>query len=579
MIRWTYVTPRLAVVGALLLLLGHGVDPLLRWSFITGGESTLGAKVEVEAISTSLGHTQISAKNVAIANPHAPQTNAVSADYLWLDVEGTPLTRNRIIVKDAVISGLKINAARESSGRLDPSETGDDSQFGAAGRQWLEDAAKALGEGLVDDLESVRLARELRARWPEEYKHLERRIDDWLEQVQALEQLPDELRRTRGDFVRQSEQVRRAALTLRALKDELAALRTEFRRLHQQARIDRTDLADAAARDVEKIKQRLELARLEPQTLTDYFLGPELGPQTRETIAWVQWLRRQIPASDLPEPQRGRGTDILFPEYDPQPWLLVRSMRADGEIFHRGEPIPFAATASDWTAEPTVHGRPATLRVKTTVPAEAWMELTVDRTGIRAEDRFTFACPGLPVPARKLGGEEYLALHLPAGTVDVRAALSMVDERISGKVELRRTDAPLRVVLGPKLDDSNLAQRVGQRLRSIDELSVVVTVGGTLGSPKTEIKSPLGDQVRLALRGALEDEVEVRRERLAAEARDEIDQEIQALQEELAARKAAVMRKLNLADEQQRVVEQLVADSFGMPRGRLGRTLLKALER
>ena len=580
MIRWKYVMPRLTVVAALMMLLVFAVDPVLRWLMISTGEATIGAKVEVEAVSTSLAHTEMAVQNLAIANPYSPNTNAVSAEYIWVDLEGAPLTRNRIIVREAVISGLKINATRDSSGLLEPGEEVDgDSQFGEAGKQWLEDAAKALGQGLEDDLESVRLAKELRERWPQEYAFLEKRIDLWLAQVKALEDLPDQVKELKGDVLAQTETVRRAALTLRSLKEELAALRAEFQRLHQQARLDRTDLAEAARNDVENIKERLELARLEPATLTDYFLGPQLGPQTRETVKWVQWARKQVPSSDLPQPERQRGTDILFAENRAEPWLLLRSMRADGEIYWRNEPIPFAAMANDWTVQPTVHGKPATLRLKTTVPAESWIELTVDRTGLHPQDRLTFTCPKMPMPAQTLGDAEYMALELPAGTVNVQAALVTSGDQIAGTIQVYRRDVPLELALGDKLRDSQLSYRLQDRLREINDLNVRVHLNGHIASPQTEFESPLGDQIRVALRGALEDEFVAQRERLQLKARKEIDEEIQALQDELALGKAKVMQKLNLADEQQQALEQLVASSFNMPRGQLGRKLLQALQR
>ncbi len=397
MIRWSYVAPRLLLVAALMIFLGLGLDPLIRWSLIAGGQAATGARVDVGQVSTSIGRSQIALADLQVANPYSPDANLIQADYAWLDLETGPLTRRRFIIHEGVVHGLRINAARHDSGLLDAEKPDTaDSQYGEAAKDWLKDAAGALGKNLEDDLETVKVAREMKDRWPQEYKQLEARIDAWLEEVKALERLPDELR---GDVLAQAEQVRRAGLTLKALKEELIALRAEFQRLHQHARVDRTALNEASKRDVEKIKERLQLARLDPETLTDYLLGPEWGLQTREAISWVQWVRRQIPSSDMPQPQRTRGVDIALASYHPEPWLLVRSLRADGEICWRGKPVPFAAMANDWTVEPHVHGRPATIRLKTTVPVESWIELTVDRTGERPADRLTFVCPRFPIGA------------------------------------------------------------------------------------------------------------------------------------------------------------------------------------
>ena len=574
MIRWSYLAPRLLVVGGLMIFLGQGLDPLVRWSLVAGGQSVIGARVEVGEISSSLGHAQLAARQIAIANPKSPHTNAISAEYVWADLDGASLTRNRLIIDQAVVHGLKINAPRHVSGALE-TETEDDSDIGALGTKWLEDAAKSLGQDFADDLETVQKTRELRQRWPEEYRDLERRIDLWLAEVKRLEDVPNQLR---GNVLEQAEQLRRAALTVRALREELAALRAEFQRLHQQARIDRTDLAEAAARDVEKTKQKLELAKLEPATLTDYFLGPELGPSTRETLQWIQWVRQQIPSSDLPPPERGRGRDIYFKDQNPQPWLLVRSLAADGEIHYRGKSTPFFAQANDWTVQPAVHGKPSTLKIKTMLPAESWMQLTVDRSSAnRRIDRVTFVCPALPVEARTMGDDEYMAFSLPAGTIDVRANLTMIDDQIDGTIQLTRSDTSPALRVGSKLHSSSLASRLAEKSQELSDLHVWVTISGTLRRPKTSIASPLGEQIRDVLQDSLREELAQRQEELATKVRTEIDQEIQLLRDEVAAEKASVMRKLNLAGEQEQMIEELIARALGEPKGQLGRKLFQSL--
>lgn len=576
MIRWSYVAPRLLLVAALMLFLGLGLDPIIRWSLIVGGQAMTGAKVNVGQVSTSIGRTQIALADLQVANPYAPDADLVQADYAWLDIESGPLTRRRFIIREGVVHGLKINAARHDSGLLGAAAaSADESQFREAAKDWLKDAAGALGKDLEDDLETVKVAREMKDRWPQEYKQLEARIDTWLEEVKALEQLPDELR---GDILAQAEQVRRAGLTLKALKEELIALRAEFQRLHQHARIDRSSLSEASKRDVEKIKERLQLARLDPETWTDYLLGPELGPQTREAISWVQWARRQIPSSDMPQPKRTRGVDIALASYHPEPWLLVRSLRADGEIHWRGKPVPFAAMANDWTAEPHVHGHPATIRLKTTVPVESWIELTVDRTGVRPADRLIFVCPRFPVGEQSWGDDDSLCLHVPGGDVQVRAAFLVVDEQLHGTILLERSDVAMRLALDEDLGGDAMAGRIQTQLDGVQQVDAVVTISGTLLRPKTSITSPLGGQLRDAMRAAVSEEIAVRREQLEAKVQSAVNAELDELQTELATRKAEVMKKLALADEQQEWAEKFVARHLGIPKGQFGRKLIQAIK-
>lgn len=578
MIRWGYVAPRLFVLALFIGFLAFALDPLARWSLVRTGQAVTGAKVEAGRVSTSPLRSQVSLEDLQIANPSAPERNLLEADYAWLDVETLPLSRRRLIVRQGVVCGLRFNAPRNESGQLDdPVSAGiSPEEFRNAGRQWMEEAARALGQNLADDLESVRLARELAERWPGEYRDLETRTDRWLEQVRQLQQLPELLQ---GDLLADADRIRKAALTMKLLRDELGQLRGEFQRLHQQARIDRTDLAAAAQRDVQRIEQRLRLAKLEPEVLTEYLLGPELGPQVQRTLVWMQNLRGRIPGGDLPPPQRRRGIDIPLGSPHREPWLLLRSLRADGEIVWDDSRLPFVAMASGWTTEPAIYGRPAVIRMKTTEPVESWIEVSLDRTQNTPIDRVTVLCPNLRMPGQTLGEADRLALELPPGPIFLQASVTLRGEALWGEVRLRRSNVALNLTLSDELEQTSLAARVQDHLDSIHHIDVRVAISGTLARPQAELHSPLGKQLQTVVVAALQDELEHRRERLEGEVRLAVDAEIERFRERIAMRKQAIMKKLALADRQQKQLEQLVAASTGLSKQRLGRELLRALHR
>ena len=77
----------------------------------------------------------------------------------------------------------------------------------------------------------------------------------------------------------------------------------------------------------------------------------------------------------------------------------------------------------------------------------------------------------------------------------------------------------------------------------------------------------------------MRDEIALRQSELEADVQAALHAEIESLQQELATQKSAIMKKLNLADKQQQLVERLVARSVGLPKQALGRKLLDALQR
>src|SRR5262245_33383082 len=85
--RWKYVLPRAMVLAALFAAFRFGLDPLLKYALVAGGEAALGAKVEVADLSTSLLDGQIVVDGLAAANPQKPMRNLVDADHMHLNVD------------------------------------------------------------------------------------------------------------------------------------------------------------------------------------------------------------------------------------------------------------------------------------------------------------------------------------------------------------------------------------------------------------------------------------------------------------------------------------------------------------
>ena len=51
--RWSYIIPRLIIVGLLWGFLVYGVDPLLRYSTVQSLQTVTGAKVDVAELQTT----------------------------------------------------------------------------------------------------------------------------------------------------------------------------------------------------------------------------------------------------------------------------------------------------------------------------------------------------------------------------------------------------------------------------------------------------------------------------------------------------------------------------------------------
>jgi uncharacterized protein (TIGR03545 family) len=297
----------------------------------------------------------------------------------------------------------------------------------------------------------------------------------------------------------------------------------------------------------------------------------------------MRWVQANTPSRDLPEPGRGRGVDVLLAD-EPQPWLLARSLHVDGQIMCDGRPLPFIAQARDITTQPRKHGKPAVVRLKLSQPVETWIELTIDRTGPQGVDRIVFTCLRVPQTELSLGDVEHLAVTTAAGAISIAGQMERAGDKLAGSISVLRSDPGLRLHIGEKLAGNQLpidtmAASIQRQLDGIRQLDATVAFSGTLNKPRVQLHSPIGSQLRDAVQVALVTELQSRSSMLAAQARSALEQEIAGIESKLAMHKQAVMKKLSLADEQQQQLERLIAQSVGLPKERLARELLRALER
>jgi uncharacterized protein (TIGR03545 family) len=456
MIRWSFVLPRVIVVALIVPAVWLGTDPCLRWVFSAAGGRAVGAKVDIGAVAASLGQTQISLSDVQVADPSSPMKNLFEAARVDLAMERDPLLRKRWVVQEGRISGLKFGTPRTTSGALDKLPRGFNGMFDRvpriAGRlqvgaeQWIDTLAGLLQRRLqqqLDELESVRLAKELSQRWPADFRRMEDRVQRIRRRVEELKQLQRESR-GQTDLLVNVENGLRAADDIELLRRDVTKLRKEFDGLARQAVADRDAVEQAARRDVEQIRRTLAIDRTEGQGLTEFLLGPELSEQISTLANWIRWVHRYAPRQDAsPEPSRRRGIDVVFAGLKPQPDFLLRMMTLDGEGEIDRKPFRFAGTAEGITSQPAVYGRPAVVKLQVEGAAAMTIEAVLDRTKAAPRDTLLVRCPAIAQPKRMLGRADRLSVAVSPGMARLDLELELEGERLAGRLAVHQS--PVRL--------------------------------------------------------------------------------------------------------------------------------------
>ena len=578
MIRWSYVIPRLVLLVGICLVIGFGLNPAVHWTLVFWGQSVTSAKVEIGDVDASLLGTHVCLRDLRIADPRRPMKNLVQAEEVSLDLEANALLRRKFIVQEGRISGLRIDAERTTSGKLDSAGYWNWDLSGGnlpeLSLQWLDQLGGVL-QGRIEEeigrLESVELVNELIQRWPADYEQLEARIDLLKTRIDRARELFDG---GSGDPLQKIDSYRNGVVELDAIGEELVALGSQIDGLPRRALQDRDAVVAAGQRDALYIRQRVESFSVDAESLSQYLLGRELQDRVTTLADWVGWARRNLAATDDSiEPARDRGLDIVFDGARRYPDFLARRLVIDGEAEIGRRNFQFLGMVSGLTHQPKIHGEPAIVQVELTGPATVRMEVVVDRTGDTPHDRFVINCPSLKTPERQVGREEQFAVTISPGNMHVWMSVDLKGDELSGRFFLKQDSVQLRPQLAAQSAAGHLVADLEAVLGKVQSLEIAADLHGTLGDPGWRFQSNLGPQLAEGLNWAVRRQLENRRDQLAQLAASKIDDELARLEELVQAGQAAAVAKLELGGNDLKQLSQAVTQRFPVGKDILGKRI------
>ncbi len=562
MIRWNYAAPRLLLVLAVLLLVYLGMNPLLKWTIEAFGEQALSMRVDVGSLKASLTDTEIRIDDFAVANPKTPNTNLFDAESITLSLDTNALLRRKFVVREGHVQGLRLQGQRDAAAL-----PVDHWQWNVRGDRlkeeaelWLETLSASLGEQLeaeVAGLESVKLAKGLLESWPEQYQQLEARVHAVKARVENLRTLF----RTRPENITAGLQHYQKTLAeLEKLKQDMESLTRQIDGLPGRVESDRGAILAATRQDIQRIEARFESIRLDQETITGYFLGPEMGRRVVAITEWVRWVRSHLPDEDLDfEVERLQGTNILFAGRRAQPDFLIQSLRLDGETTVDGKQYSFAAAASGLTNAPKLYGRPAELRAQLVGDVTLEVHAVLDRTGAQPVDQIVINCPDLTLPEASLGRPDAVALVLRPGNTHMWIGISLSGDRIAGTMLLRQSGLELIPAVADRLGGQRLADNLARATESLKEIEIQVDLAGPLGRPEWVMRSNLGEKLAEGLNRAATAELQYRRNQAVHLVQEQVDKELNKFRNRLAADEEVLMARLKLNESEVQQLGKLIA--------------------
>lgn len=580
--RWKAILP----ISIGVALLGVGVilflDPIVKKVMIQTGQAIFGAKVEIESVDVSLRKASLRVWNLQVADPSAPMRNLFEFETATFDVAFLPLLEKKVIIEESSIQGLKFGRAREASGALPESERVATQAQKAADFLWSKvetfsiDRWERLQKEFdpkryvnIDDLQSVKVAKEVEKRVDELPKNLQKEIDriDLEGRKREIEQKLETLQKRSGSnaMVDAAEKLE----AIRGLKQDIGSLRSDIEEAKANviAEIESTrklvdDVQSAKEDDWQVIQSKLQLPSLGTRSVAKLLFGPSVIDNLSRVLGWVESARRSMPAGKEgpPPPQRGEGRVVEFPRERELPRFLWKKAGLSGELGD-AKPLVFEGTLEGVTSNPPLYGKPALFHLDGRGGGRRLLaDATIDHTEEEGKESIQAEFSGFPLQGTSFGDPDSLQISIQKGTGALNGHLAFAGENIDGEFQFSGTGLSLE----PTLKTSSSSEMVDRlknsllsSLSSVDRLRVTVAIGGTFSEPSFKVGSNLDPVISDSMKGALGAEIDKQREALQRELDRLVDDQIGGLERRIEQEKERYLSELISQDK---IAEELLKE-------------------
>jgi uncharacterized protein (TIGR03545 family) len=526
-LRWQTLAPRVLMVVVALLTVQYVLGRLVK-SIATGSSDVVvGRRVAVDHARVAVLDRQLHLGGFRIEEGRGSARNWIEADHVVLDVVTTPFFYKQTLVDRGTVSGLRFGGSSpdekvQSSGA--PQLFGDNSARRT--EDWFEQLCTQFQKNWVSQFKSVQLADELLAEWPKQTGVLEKRLRDLRQRANDLQRVADA---AQANPLRHGKQLDSLPTRVESLRNEFAQVDVELENLLATLDTHRRAIVAARQQDEQLVRERLRTEPADASALTAYLLCGQIAKPIDEALNWLRWTRNVAPAQ--PAPRRGaRGEDILFAGCRPAPQVLIRALELQGTSRLGGQPVELRGMLTDLSTTPSRHSKPIRLRLKSSGPQPLDLQAIIDRTGAVPRDELIVKGSGISLPKLSLGRPDQFALALEPSLASLSTHLVASGETLVGDIQLVQTRVQILPVLSGNVGDVPLAMALGESLRTVDSLTLRISISGTLADPKCTLWSNIGPKVAEALQLAIGRAADDRARKLLARAQRQVDERLAGLE-------------------------------------------------
>lgn len=515
--RWSYVAPRLTLLVLVWAFFFFAFDPLLKWGMIKGIQKAAKAKAEIAELETGFFPPRLRMAGVAVGDSDAEFRNIVEFAELSFEAEGKPLLEKKLIVDEASLKGLRFGTPRKTSAKLSfVKEKEGESRLAAA----MTEEAKSFALDRVadakadlaadykvdpDDLESVKLAKELEGSYKANYADIADKFDEgkYKAEMDALKARYEKAKDEKN-FIRQAKEYGDIAKDAKKIMDAFKKDKDAAEAALAEAKGAFKKLEEARRRDQAAVMSKMKLPSLDTNSIARMLAGPMMAEKTEQAMKGVTVAQKYMPsgAKGVLKNEAPRGREVHFPKEKAYPTLLIRRLALTGEM-GLDQPLDYSGTIKGITTQPQVYGKPTIVEIDGEKgPRKLMLRSVIDFIGEALRTQTKLAYSGMQVDGTRLGSPSSLAVEIKGGSAALQAALKTEGERIGGRAEIRITGATFSPSAG-SIKAAPLRSAVENTFSGLNSASIGAEIGGTFAKPEMDVTTDLAEKLSKAFSSAM----------------------------------------------------------------------------
>lgn len=561
--RWSYVAPRLTLLLLVWAFFFFAFDPLLKWGMIKGIQKAAKAKAEIAELETGFFPPRLRMAGVAVGDSDNEFRNVVEFAELSFEAEGQPLLEKKLVVDEASLKGLRFGTPRDTSAKLTfaGEESGGSRLAGKMAEEAENFALDRISDAKTDlaadykvdpdDLESVKLARELEESYKANYAEIAAKFDDgkYKAEMDELKARYDKAKDEKN-FIKQAKEYGDIARDAKKLMDSFKKDKAAAEAALAEAKGAFKKIEEARKRDQAAVMSKMKLPSLDTDSIARMLAGPMIAEKTEQAMKGVTVAKKYMPsgAKGVLKNEAPRGREVHFPKEKSYPTLLIRKLALTGEM-GLDRPLDYAGTITGITTQPQVYGKPTIVEIDgEKAPRRLTLRSVIDAAGEALRTQTKLAYSGMKVDGTRLGSPSSLAVEIKGGSAALQAALKTEGERIGGRADIRITGASFSPS-AESIKAAPLRSAVENTFAGLSSASIGAEIGGTFAKPEMDVSTDLAEKLSKAFSNAMGAELKKAQDA----ARAKVDEALKPYKDRLdsvaAAKQAELSNKLSASGD------------------------------